>query len=75
MEHHSSFEVLDEDKEINDANISLISKRLAFENWDYPIIVTTSVQFLNHYLVIEQVNVERFIGLLNLLLFLMRCSL
>jgi CRISPR-associated endonuclease/helicase Cas3 len=45
LEHHSSFEVLDEDKEINDANISLISKRLAFENWDYPIIVTTSVQF------------------------------
>jgi len=34
LEHHSSFELEDSDIEKNDANISIISKRLAFENWE-----------------------------------------
>jgi CRISPR-associated endonuclease/helicase Cas3 len=48
LEHHSNF---NEDEEANKdiANENLVNdayrKRLATENWDYPIIVTTSVQF------------------------------
>jgi CRISPR-associated endonuclease/helicase Cas3 len=48
LEHHSNF---NEDEEANKdiANENLYDdayrKRLATENWDYPIIVTTSVQF------------------------------
>jgi CRISPR-associated endonuclease/helicase Cas3 len=46
LEHHSG--IIDDDKEY--ANESFVrdratSKRLACENWDAPIIVTTSVQF------------------------------
>ncbi|MBN1769385.1 MAG: CRISPR-associated helicase Cas3' [Prolixibacteraceae bacterium] len=48
LEHHSNFnddETLN--REIADENIEVekYAKRLATENWDYPIIVTTSVQF------------------------------
>lgn len=48
LEHHSGY---NEDKEINKQisqeteDIESYQKRLATENWDYPIIVTTSVQF------------------------------
>ena len=48
LEHHSNFNEEDEDnKEIADESVQgeSHSRRLATENWDYPIIVTTSVQF------------------------------
>jgi len=38
VEHHSNLDVADEEKETP-------RSRLAFENWDAPIVVTTSVQF------------------------------
>jgi CRISPR-associated endonuclease/helicase Cas3 len=46
LEHHSSYneeKALDNDSE----NFSIIQqrKKLACENWDYPVIVTTTVQF------------------------------
>ncbi len=43
LEHHSSYNETNED----DEKLSEIQKRkrLACENWDYPIIVTTTVQF------------------------------
>jgi len=47
LEHHSSFNesgtVLQNDEDNFDAIAK--SKRLACENWDYPVIVTTTVQF------------------------------
>ena len=48
LEHHSNFnEEEDDNKEIADESIQdeVHSRRLATENWEYPIIVTTSVQF------------------------------
>jgi CRISPR-associated endonuclease/helicase Cas3 len=48
LEHHSSFnEDEDTHKDIAEESQTndVYSKRLATENWDYPIIVTTTVQF------------------------------
>lgn len=48
LEHHSNFNEDEEaNKDIASENIvdEAYRKRLATENWDYPIIVTTSVQF------------------------------
>jgi len=48
LEHHSNYnEDESVNKEIASENLSpeAYAKRLATENWDYPVIVTTSVQF------------------------------
>jgi len=44
LEHHSSY---NEDISETDANATSVAyrKKLACENWDYPIVVTTTVQF------------------------------
>ena len=45
LEHHSNFDFdKDEEKEKNDANSPLRRQKLAAENWDAPIVVTTDVQ-------------------------------
>lgn len=46
--------------------------QLASENWDKPVIVTTNVQFLNHYSQAGHLSVGKFIILRILLLYLMR---
>jgi len=45
LEHHSSYNEQEEDNEFMDKETNI--KKLATENWDYPIIVTTTVQFFD----------------------------
>jgi len=47
LEHHSSYNENGHDGRNETENCSLIQerKKLACENWDYPIIITTTVQF------------------------------
>jgi CRISPR-associated endonuclease/helicase Cas3 len=47
LEHHSSYNESEKDARDNTDECSSVQKRkeLACENWDYPIIVTTTVQF------------------------------
>jgi len=47
LEHHSNFNEDDTANNHDETNYSLIEqrKKLACENWNYPIIVTTTVQF------------------------------
>lgn len=49
LEHHSNAAdpVLDEKKKASDYSRTRTLRQLAAENWDAPIIVTTSVQFFN----------------------------
>ncbi len=44
LEHHSGYNETEKEND-DDAKVEEITKRLATENWDYPIIVTTTVQF------------------------------
>lgn len=47
LEHHSAYnenEIENKDDE-NESDVLKKQKRLACENWDYPVIVTTTVQF------------------------------
>lgn len=44
LEHHSGYNETEKETD-DDVRIEDISKQLATENWDYPIIVTTTVQF------------------------------
>lgn len=43
LEHHSNFDFSSEDKE--DGDNTALKLKLASENWDIPIVVTTNVQF------------------------------
>lgn len=45
LEHHSAFTAPEPDKRDSERYQSLAKLRLAMENWDAPIIVTTAVQF------------------------------
>ena len=45
LEHHSGYNESIKESDDSDGNTLEISKQLATENWDYPIIVTTTVQF------------------------------
>ncbi|MBL4701183.1 MAG: DEAD/DEAH box helicase family protein [Phycisphaeraceae bacterium] len=53
LEHHSNLSPDKENKQM----------RLAAENWDAPVVVTTNVQFLNHFLPIVHHDVENCIAL------------
>ena len=43
-EHHSTFDPENLRTEDHDSEANLVRQRLATENWDYPIVVTTNVQ-------------------------------
>jgi len=46
LEHHSNFDFSKATEEIDEENYTTIEKmKLASENWDIPIVVTTNVQF------------------------------
>lgn len=45
LEHHSSYNENDQSSHLEDCSTPKERKKLACENWDYPIIVTTTVQF------------------------------
>ncbi len=59
MEHHSNFEFPDENSE--DWNEEVARLRLATENWDAPVIVTTNVQFFESLLLTAAHVVAKFI--------------
>lgn len=46
LEHHSNFDFTPRSEEVNEDAVNVLEKlRLASENWDVPIVVTTNVQF------------------------------
>ncbi len=45
LEHHSGYNENDNRSEDLDNHVNDITRELATENWDYPIIITTTVQF------------------------------
>lgn len=53
LEHHCNVDY--------DSSEDLKPMQLASENWDKPVIVTTSVQFLNRFLLIHRPSAESFI--------------
>ena len=59
LEHHS--DSMDLDNDANELNI----KELAIENWDYPIIITTLVQFLNTLFSGKTTSIRRFNSLID----------
>lgn len=69
LEHHSNV-VYEECSE--EESYCKAPKLLATENWDYPIIVTTAVQFLNRSFPINALNVGNCIIYKILLSYLMR---
>jgi len=50
LEHHSSMDIKENDSENNRYDEKELRRKLATENWDYPIIVTTNVQLFESML-------------------------